>query len=173
MLSGWEYLTLPEQDTNLNCRLAPSRHCYLFTYCGRMESWVCLGWKEGRTNIQISAKLWIEPGALLLEGRDFTNCANHACPLYCFNLLVFILTILFSINMVVRIAVRWVENLVSPCTDRIHLEVLEVQVHRLSQQERFVHYFVEIHYLFSYTVHTILLQYQRLSKSHASCMKTK
>ena len=31
-------------------------------------------------NIRISAKPGIEPGTLWLEGRDLTNCANHARP---------------------------------------------------------------------------------------------
>ena len=43
-----------------------------------MESWVGLGGKEGRTNIQISAELGIEPGTLWSKGRDLTNCADHA-----------------------------------------------------------------------------------------------
>ena len=37
-----------------------------------------LRWKEGCTNIWISAKPGIKLGILLLEGRNFTNCANHA-----------------------------------------------------------------------------------------------
>ena len=36
------------------------------------------GGKEGHTNIQISAKPGIEPGTLLLEGRDLTHCTNLA-----------------------------------------------------------------------------------------------
>ena len=50
------------------------------TYPRRMESWVGLGRKEGCTNIRISAKSGIEPGTLWLEGRDLTNCTNHAHP---------------------------------------------------------------------------------------------
>ena len=45
-----------------------------------MESWVSLGGKERCTNIRISAKPGIEPGTLWSEGRDLTNCANHARP---------------------------------------------------------------------------------------------
>ena len=43
-----------------------------------MESRVGLGRKEGCTNFRISAKPGIEQGTLRLEGRDLTNCANHA-----------------------------------------------------------------------------------------------
>ena len=43
-------------------QLAPSRRWYSFTYSGRMVSWVGLGWKEGCTNIQISAEPRIELG---------------------------------------------------------------------------------------------------------------
>ena len=47
-----------------------------------MESWVGLDGKEGRINIQISAEPGIRLGTLWLEGRNFTNCDNHAnfCP---------------------------------------------------------------------------------------------
>ena len=45
-----------------------------------MESWVGLGRNEGCTNIRISAKPGIKLGTLWLEGRDLTNCANHARP---------------------------------------------------------------------------------------------
>ena len=45
-----------------------------------MESWVGLGGKEGCTNIRISAKPGIELGTLWSEGRDLTNCTNHAHP---------------------------------------------------------------------------------------------
>ena len=45
-----------------------------------MESWVSLGGEEGHTKIQISAEPGIEPGTFWLEGRDLTNCANHARP---------------------------------------------------------------------------------------------
>ena len=41
---------------------------------------VSLGRKEGHTNVQISAEPGIELGTLWSEGRDLTNCANHARP---------------------------------------------------------------------------------------------
>ena len=66
-------------DTNPS-RLALSRCWYSFTYSGRSKSLVSLGEKEGHTNIQISAELRIELGTLWSEGRDFTNCTNHARP---------------------------------------------------------------------------------------------
>ena len=47
-----------------------------------MESCVNLGGKEGRTNIRISAEPGIELGTFWSEGRDLTNCANHARPLH-------------------------------------------------------------------------------------------
>ena len=46
----------PLDGTLIHCRLTPSRRWYSFTYPGRMESWVSLGRKEGRTNIQISVE---------------------------------------------------------------------------------------------------------------------
>ena len=58
--------------------LAPCRRWYSFTYPWRMESWFGLGRKEDRTNIQISAKQGLKLGTLWSEGRDLTNCANHA-----------------------------------------------------------------------------------------------
>ena len=79
VLSGWESLT-PLHGTLIHRRLAPSRCWYSFTYRGRMESWVSLDGKEGRTNIQISAEQGIELGTLWSESRDLTNCANHARP---------------------------------------------------------------------------------------------
>ena len=45
-----------------------------------MESWVSLGGKEGCINIRILAKPGIELGTLWSEGRDLTNCTNHARP---------------------------------------------------------------------------------------------
>ena len=69
---------LPLDGTLIHCRLAPSRFWYSFTYPRKMENWISLGGKEGYTNIQISAKLTIEPGTLWLECRDLTNCTNHA-----------------------------------------------------------------------------------------------
>ena len=68
-------------DTNPS-RLALSRCWYSFTYSGRSKSLVSLGEKEGHTNIQISAELRIELGTLWSEGRDFTNCTNHARPTF-------------------------------------------------------------------------------------------
>ena len=53
-----------------------------------MESWGSLGGKEGRTNVQISAEPGIKLGTLWSEGRDLTNCDNHAhsdIPKECFK----------------------------------------------------------------------------------------
>ena len=74
------FYSSPLDWTLIHHKLAPSRfwHIYLFTYPGRMEKWVSLGEKEGRTNIQISAEPGIELGSLWSEGRDLTNCANNA-----------------------------------------------------------------------------------------------
>ena len=69
-----ERLWLPLDGTLIHRRLAPSRRWYSFTDPRKLESWVSLGGKEGRTNIRISAKPSIEPGTLWLEGRDLTNC---------------------------------------------------------------------------------------------------
>ena len=52
-----------------------------------MESWDSLGGKEGYTNIRISAKPGIEPGAWWLEDRDLANYAKHAQN--CMNASVF------------------------------------------------------------------------------------
>ena len=62
-------------------RSAASRRWYSFTYPARIESWVSLGRKEGPINIWVSANPRIELGTLWLEGRDLTNCANHANPM--------------------------------------------------------------------------------------------
>ena len=70
---------LPD-GTLIHRRLPPSRSWYSFTYPGRIESWVSLGGKEGRTNIQIMAELRIQMGTLWSENRYLTNCTNHACP---------------------------------------------------------------------------------------------
>ena len=75
-----ESLWLPQDGALIHRRLAPRRPWYSFTYPGSTESWVSLGEKEGRTNVQISANPGIELGTLWLEGRDLTNYSNRARP---------------------------------------------------------------------------------------------
>ena len=67
-------LRLSLDGTLTHRRLAPSRRWYSFTYPGRMESWISLSRKEGRTNVQISAESGIELGTLW----SCTDCADHA-----------------------------------------------------------------------------------------------
>ena len=57
VLSGWESLTPPGWDTNPS-QVSSQQMLgwYSFTYPGRMESWVGLSGKEGRTNIRILAE---------------------------------------------------------------------------------------------------------------------
>ena len=45
-----------------------------------MESWIGLGGKKVTQSSPNSAKPGIELGTLWSEGRDLTNCANHARP---------------------------------------------------------------------------------------------
>ena len=78
--SRWESLTPPGWDTNPS-QVSSQQMLVLISFPGRMESWVGLGGKEGRTNIQISkAEPRIELGTLWSESRDLTNCTNHARP---------------------------------------------------------------------------------------------
>ena len=73
----WESLTPPERDTNPS-QVSSQQVLVLIYLPWKDENWVSLGRKEGRTNIQVSAKPGIQLGTLWLEGRDLTNCANHA-----------------------------------------------------------------------------------------------
>ena len=72
-------LWLPLDGTLIHHRLAPSRCWYSFTNPGRMESWVSLGGKGGRTNIQISLQL----GSTMPDWMD----TNKSIKMYYQNLL--------------------------------------------------------------------------------------
>ena len=71
VLIGWESLTPPGRW-----------RWYSFTYSVKIRSWVSSGEKEGRTNIQISAKTRIEPRTLWSESRDDRDLYNdnHSRP---------------------------------------------------------------------------------------------
>ena len=81
-LKLYKSLWLSLDEILIHRRLAiTSRRWYSFIYPRRMESWVSLGGKEGRINIQILAEPGIELGTLWSEGRDLTNCTSPpACP---------------------------------------------------------------------------------------------
>ena len=82
VLSGCESLTPPGWDTN------PSQ-----VSSQQMLVLIYLPWKDGKLNwlrrerkshksVQISAEPGIELGTLWSQGRDLTNCTNHAHPMY-------------------------------------------------------------------------------------------
>ena len=53
-----------------------------------MESWVSLGGKEGRKNVQHSNESGIALGTVWSEVRDITNCTNRARPKLCQKCLI-------------------------------------------------------------------------------------
>ena len=70
-----------------------------------MESWVGIGGKEGRTNIQILAEPGIKLGILWSKGRDLTNCANHARPMVTITQILFCAIFISVIATVIIIVV--------------------------------------------------------------------